>query len=199
MPYLYFIGFIIRKDLKAQATEHFFFFKLTLKQCPHEPFAPYLVIATPVNFLDGIFGYTSRLALHWYQICVIPFRAVKTGLSHGLNSKPSTYRPVNQLITLMGEMNQNIIHSKNNIGSTLLSNNAASDVSEWFLERFCCCELLCLRLLFIVPISFIRWCISFHYNQNLAPDRKKIPAPRENYPVPDPTRFLDPGPDRSPV
>ena len=87
------------------------------------------------------------------------------------------------------------------IGSTLLSNNAASDVSEWFLEWFWCCELLCLRLLFIVPISFIRWCrpISFHYNQNLAPDRKKIPAPRENYPVPDPTRFLDPGPDRSPV
>ena len=113
-----------------------------MKQCPHEPFAPYLVIATPVNFLDGIFGYTSRLALHWYQICVVPFRAVKTGLSHGLNNKPSTYRPVNQLIALMGEMNQNIIHSKNNIGSTLLSNNAASDVSEWFLEWFWCCELL---------------------------------------------------------
>ena len=143
-------------------------------QCPHEPFAPYLVIATPVNFLDGIFGYTSRLALQWYQICVVPFRAVKTGLSHGLNSKPSsTYRPVNQLITLMGEMNQNILHSKNNIGSTLLSNNAASDVSEWFLEWFWSRELLCLRLLFTAPISFIRWCISFHYNQNLAPDRKK--------------------------
>ena len=61
---------------------------------------------------------------------MVPFRAVKTGLSHGLNSKPSTYRPVNQLIALMGEMNQNIIHSKNNIGSTLLSNNAASDVSD---------------------------------------------------------------------
>ena len=84
-----------------------FFFNLTLKQCPHEPFAPYLVKATPVNFLDGIFGYTSRLALHWYQICVVPFRAVKTGLSHGLNSKPSTYRPVNQLITLMGEQWRN--------------------------------------------------------------------------------------------
>ena len=145
MPYLYFIGFIIRKDLKDQAPEHFFF-KLTLKQCPHEPFAPYLVIATPVNFLDGIFGYTSRLALHWCQICVVPFRAVKTGLSHGLNSKPSTYRPVNQLTTLMGEMNQNIIHSKNNIGSTLLSNNAASDVSEWFLERFWCCVCVCCLL-----------------------------------------------------
>ena len=143
MPYLYFIGFIIRKDLKDQATEHFFL-NLTLKQCPHEPFAPYLVIATPVNFLDGIFGYTSRLALHWYQICVVPFRAVKTGLSHGLNSKPSTYRPVNQLITLMGEMNQNIIHSKNNIGS-------ASDVSEWFLEWFWSRELLCLRLLSTAP------------------------------------------------
>ena len=63
MPYLYFIGFIIRKDLKEQATEHFFL-NLTLKQSPDEPFAPYLVIATPVNFLDGIFGYTSRLALH---------------------------------------------------------------------------------------------------------------------------------------
>ena len=50
----------------------------------------------------------------------------------------------------------------------------------------------------IVIISFIRWCLLFHYYQNVAPDRKKIPAPRENYPVPDPTRFLDPGPDRSP-
>ena len=89
------------------------------------------------------------------------------------NSKPSMYRPVNQLITLMGEMNQNIIHSTNNIGSTLLNNNTASDVSEWFLEWFWSCELLCLRLLFIVPISFIRWCILFHYNQNLAPDQKK--------------------------
>ena len=63
MPYVYFIGFIIRKDLRDQATEHFLK-NLTLKPCPHEPFAPYLVIATPVNFLDGIFGYTSRLALH---------------------------------------------------------------------------------------------------------------------------------------
>ena len=196
MPYLYFIGFIIRKDLKDQATEHFFL-NLTLKQCPHEPFAPYLVIATPVNFLDGIFGYTSRLALHWYQICVVPFRAVKTGLSHGLNSKPSTYRPVNQLITLIGEMNQNIIHSKNNMGSTLLSNNAASDVSEWFLEWFWCCELLCLRLLFIVFYSMV-YIISLQSKFSPGP-KKKIPAPRENYPVPDPTRFLDPGPDRSPV
>ena len=108
------------------------------------------------------------------------------------SEKYACYAPV-------GEMNQNILHSKNNIGSTLLSNNAASDVSEWFLEWFWSRELLCLRLLFTAPISFIRWCISFHYNQNLAPDRKKIPAPRENYPVPDPTRFLDPGPDRSPV
>ena len=138
----------------------------------------------------------SRLALHWYQICVVPFRAVKIGLSHGLNSKPSTYRPVNQLITLMGEMNQNIIHSKNNIGSTLLSNNAASDVSEWFLEWFWSRELLCLRLLFTAPISFIRWCISFHYNQNLAPDRKKIPAPREKT-TPFPTRPVFLTPDRT--
>ena len=44
---------------------------------PHEPFAPYLVIAIPVNFLEGIFGYTSRLALHWYQICVVPFLGSK--------------------------------------------------------------------------------------------------------------------------
>ena len=146
---------------------------MTLKQCPHEPFAPYLVIATPVNFLDGIFGYTSRLALHWYQICVVPFRAVKTGLSHGLNSKPSTYRPVNQLITLMGEMNQNIIHSKNNIGSTLLSNNAASDVSEWFLEWFWCCELLCLRLLFIVPIFFYSMVYIISLQSKFSPGPKK--------------------------
>ena len=55
------------------------------------------------------------------------------------------------------------------------------------------------KWLFIVLISFICWCILFHFNQNFAPDRKIIPAPRENYPVPDPTRFLDPGPDRSPV
>ena len=87
-----------KKRPKRPSNWTFFFINLTLKQCPHEPFAPYLVIATPVNFLDGIFGYTSRLALHWYQICVVPFRAVKTGVSHGLNSKPSTYRPVNQLI-----------------------------------------------------------------------------------------------------
>ena len=101
----------------------------------------------------------------------------------------------------MGEMNQNIIHSTNNIGSTLLNNNAASDVSEWFLEWFWSCERLCLHLLFIVPISFIRWYILFHYNQNLAPDQKKktLPALRENYPIPDPTHFLDPEPDRSPV
>ena len=185
-----------KKRPKRPSNWTFFFLNLTLKQCPHEPFAPYLVIATPVNFLDGIFGYTSRLALHWYQICVVPFRAVKTGLSHGLNSKPSTYRPVNQLITLMGEMNQNIIHSKNNIGSTLLSNNAASDASEWFLEWFWCCELLCLRLLFIVPISFIRWRISFHYNQNLAPDRKKNTRTERKLPRsrPDPFSWARTGP-----
>ena len=117
---------------------------------------------------------------------------MKTGLSHGLNGKPSTYRPVNQLITLMGEMNQNIIHSKNNIGSTLLRNNAASDVSEWFLERFWCCELLCLRLLFIVPISFIRWCISFHYNHNLAPDRKKNTGTERKLPCSRPDPFYWP-------
>ena len=42
--------------------------------------------------------------------------------------------------------------------------------------------VLCLRLLFIVLISVIYWCILFHYNQNLAPDSKKIPAPRETIP-----------------
>ena len=127
---------------------------------------------------------------------MVPFRAVKTGLSRGLNSKPSTYRPVNQLIALMGEMNQNIIHSKNNIGSTLLSNNAASDVCEWFLEWFWCCELLCLRLLFIVLISFIRWCILFHYNQNLAPDRKKHTRTERKLPRsrPDPFSWPRTGP-----
>ena len=149
-----------------------------MKQCPHEPFAPYLVIATPVNFLDGIFGYTSRLALHWYQICVVHFRAVKTGLSHGLNSKPSTYRPVNQLITLIGEMNQNIIHSKNNMGSTLLSNNAASDVSEWFLEWFWCCELLCLRLLFIVFYSMV-YIISLQSKFSPGPKKKNTRTERK--------------------
>ena len=54
------------------------FFKIwPWSSVPHEPFAPYLVIATPVNFLDGIFGYPSRLALHWYQICVVPFPGSK--------------------------------------------------------------------------------------------------------------------------
>ena len=80
---LYFIGFIIRKEPKDKATKHFL--NMTLKQYPlHEPFPPYLVIATPVNFLDGIFGYTSRLALRDTKFVCSPFRAVKTGLSHGL-------------------------------------------------------------------------------------------------------------------
>ena len=114
------------------------------------------------------------------------------------NSKPSKYRPVNQLITLMGEMNQTIIHSTNKIGSTLLNNNAASvsDVSEWFLEWFWSYQLLCLRLLFIVPISFIRWCILFHCNQNLAPDRKKKYPHREKT-TPFPTRPVFLTPDRT--
>ena len=144
-----------KKRPKRPSNWTFFLKKVDLEAVSLWAFCPYLVTATPANFLDGIFGYTSRLALHWYQICVVPFRAVKTGLFHGLNSKPSTYRPVNQLITLMGEMNQNIVHSKNNIGSTLLSNNAASDVSEWFLELFWSCELLCLRLLFTAPPPFL--------------------------------------------
>ena len=206
MPYLYFIGFHNKKRPKRPSNWTFFFKKFDLEAVSPWAFFPLsgnTAVATPVNFLDGIFGYTSRSALHWYryQICVVPFRAVKTGLSHGLNSKPSTYRPVNQLITLMGEMNQNIIHSKNNIGSTLSRpNNVASAVSEWFLEWFWCCELLCLRLLFIVPIYFIRWCIFISLQSKFSSGpKKKIPAPRENYPVPDTTRFLDPGPDRSPV
>ena len=33
-------------------------------------FAPYLVIATHLNFLTCIFGYTDRLPLNWYQIYV---------------------------------------------------------------------------------------------------------------------------------
>ena len=62
----------------------------------------------------------------------------------------------------MGEMDQNIIHSKNNISSTLLSNNAASDVSEWFLEWFWSRELLCLRLLFTAP-PFLLFDGVYHY------------------------------------
>ena len=38
----------------------------------------------------------------------------------------------------------------------------------------------------------------FTYYQNLAPDCNKVPAPRQNYPVPNPTRFLGQGLDRPP-
>ena len=37
--------------------------------------------------------------------------------------------------------------------------------------------------------------IMVHYYQNLAADHKKIAVLRANYPVPNLTRFLDPGPD----
>ena len=53
-----------------------------------------------------------------------------------------------------------------------------------------------------VIISFICWCILMFIISllsNIWPRTiKEIPARRENYPVPDPTRFLDPGPDRPP-
>ena len=54
-----------------------------------------------------------------------------------------------------------------------------------------------LRLLFIVLISFIRWCIFFHYNQNLAPDRKKKKYPHLEKTTPFPTRAVFLTPDQT--
>ena len=128
---------------------------------------------------------------------MVYFPGSEIGLSHGLNSSPSTYRPVNQLlITLMCEMNQNIIHSTDNIGSTLLNNNAASDVSEWFLEWFWSCELFCLCLLFIVLISFIRWCNIISLQSKFSPGPKKKYPHREKT-TPFPTRPVFLTPDRT--
>ena len=48
------------------------------------------------------------------------------------------------------------------------------------------------KWLFIVLISFICWCILFHFNQNFSPDRKIIPAPKETTPFPTRPVFLTP-------
>ena len=58
--------------------------------------------------------------------------------------------------------------------------------------------LICHHFFYLLVYINVYQCISFHYYQNLAQDLKKIPTPRKNYPVPDPTHFLDTGSDPPP-
>ena len=44
-------------------------------------------------------------------------------------------------------------------------------------------------LIFFISLCILMYIISLP--SNVVPHRNKIPAPRENYPIPDPTHFLD--------